>query len=81
MIIPRRMRWAGHVARMRERRGIYRFLMGKPDEKRPLRRPRHRWGANVDMDLQVVGCGGLDWIELSQVRDRWWALENVVMIL
>ena len=55
--------------------------MGKPDEKRPLRRPRHRWGANVDMDLQVVGCGGLDWIELAQVRDRWWALENVVMIL
>jgi len=66
---------------MGERRGIYRVLMGKPEGKRPLGRPRHRWEDNIKMDLQEVGCGGLDWIELDQNRDRWWALVNVVMNL
>ena len=55
--------------------------MGKPEGKRPLGRPRHRWDDNIKMDLQDVGCGGMDWIELAQDRDRWWALVNVVMNL
>jgi hypothetical protein len=58
----RRIRWAGHVARMRERRGVYNVLVGKPEGKRPLGRPRRRWEDNIKMDLQVVGCGGKDWM-------------------
>jgi len=77
----RRMRWAGNVARMRERRGVYRVLLGKPKRKRPLGRTRHRWKDNIKMDLQEVGCGGVDWIELAEDRDRWRALVNAVMIL
>jgi len=61
----RRMRWAGHVARMGERRGVYRVLVRKPEGKRPLGRPRRRWEDNIKMDLQVVGCGGMEWIELA----------------
>jgi len=64
-----------------ERRGIYRVLVGKPEGKRPLGRPRHRWEENIVMDLQEVGCGGMDWIEVAQDRDRWWALVNMVMNL
>jgi hypothetical protein len=64
---------------MGERRGIYRVLVGKPEVKRPLGRPRHRWEDNIKMDLQGVGCGGVDWIELVQDRDSWRALVNVVM--
>jgi len=64
------MRWAEHVARMGERRCVYRVLVGKPQGKRPLGRPRHRWEDNIKMDLQEVGCGGMDWIELAQDRDR-----------
>jgi len=75
------MRWAEHVARMGERRGIYRVLVGKPEGKRPLGRPRRRWEDNIKMDLREVGCGGLDWIELAEDRDRWPALVNVVMNL
>ena len=60
-----------HVARMGERRGECRVLVGKPDGKRPLRRPRCRWEDNIMMDLQEVGCGGVDWIDLAQDRD-WW---------
>ena len=65
------MRWVGLVARMAEGTGIYRVLVGKPEGKRPLGRPRRRWEDNIKMDLQEVGCGGMDWIELAWDRDRW----------
>ena len=71
----------GHVARRGERRGVYRVLVGKREGKIPLGRPRLRWEDNIKMDLQEVGCGGMDWIELAQDRDRWRALVNVVMNL
>ena len=77
----RRMRWAGHVARMRERRGVYRVLVGKPEEKSPLGRPRRRWENYIKTDLQEVGCGGVDWNELDQGRDRWRPLVNAIMTL
>ena len=70
VIKSRRTRWAGHVVCMGERRGVYRVLVGKAEGKRPLGRPRLRWEDNIKMDLQEVGCGGMDWIELAQVRDR-----------
>jgi len=75
----RRMRWAGHVARTGEERGVYRVLVGKPDGRRPLGRPRRRWVDNIRMDLQEVGCGYMDWIGLAQDRDRWRAFVNAVM--
>jgi len=75
------MRWAGYVACMVEGSGMYRVLVGKPEGKRPLGRPRHRWEDNIKMDLQVVGCGCMDWIELAQDRDGWRALVNAVMNL
>jgi hypothetical protein len=77
----RRMRWAGHVACMGEGRGAYRILVGRPEGRRPLWRPRHRWEDNIKMDLLEVGWGGLDWIELAQDRDKWRALVNAVMNL
>ena len=64
---------------MGERRGIYRILVGKPDEKRPLGRPKHRWEDNIKMDLQQVGRRVVEWIKLAQNRDRWRALVNAVM--
>jgi len=64
-----------------ERRGVYRVLVGKPEGKRPLGRPRRRWENNIKIDLQEVGCGGVDWIDLAQDRDRWRALVNAVMNL
>ena len=66
---------------MGEGRGMYGVLVGKPGEKRPLGRPRHRWENNIRMDLQEVGCRGKDWIKLAQDRDRWWALVNALMNL
>jgi len=71
------MRWAGHVARMGEERGVYRFLQGKPEG----RRPRRRWVDNIRMDLQEVGCGYMDWTGLAQDRDRWRTLVSAVMNL
>ena len=79
VIKSRRMRWAGHVAHMGERRGVYRVLVGKPEGKRPLGRPRHRWEDNIKMNLQEVECGGMDWMELAQDKDRWRALVSTVM--
>jgi len=81
VIKSRRMRWAGYVERMGEGRGVYRVLVGKLEGRRPLGRPRLRWEDNIKMDLQRVGYGGMDWIELAQDRDRWRALVNVVMNL
>ena len=81
VIKSRRMRWKGHVMRMGKRRGEYRILVGKPEGKRSLGRPRRRWEDNIKMDLQEVGCGGMDWIDLAQDRDRWRALLNAVMNL
>ena len=81
VIKPRRMRWAAHVARMGEGRGICKVLVGKPEGNRQLGRPRHRWEGNIKMDHQEVGCGGTYWIELAQDRDRWRALVTAVMNL
>jgi len=71
----------GHVARREERRVVDGVLVGKPEGKRPLGRPRPGWEDNIKMDLQKVGCGGIDWIELAQDMDRWRALVNAVMNL
>ena len=81
VIKSRRMRWAGHVAHMGEERRVYRVLVGKPEGKSPLGRPRHRWLDNIRMDLQEVGCGYMDWIGLAQERDRWRTLVSAVMNL
>jgi len=80
VVKSRRMRWAGHVAHMGDGRGVHRVLVGKPEGKRPLGRPRCRWVDNIKMDLGEVGGVG-DWMELAQVRDRWRALVNTVMNL
>ena len=77
----RRMRWAGRVARMGEERGAYGVLVGKPEGKRSLGRPRRRWVDNIRMDLQEVGCGYVDWIGLVQDRDSWRTLVSAVMNL
>jgi len=66
---------------MGERRGVYRILVGKPEGRKPLGRPRRKWEDNIKMDLQKVRCGGMEWIELAQDRDRWRELVNVVMKL
>jgi hypothetical protein len=81
IIMSRRMRWAGHVAQMGEKRNAYRLLVGKPEGKRPLGRPRHRCVDNIKMDLLEIGWGGVDWISLAQDRDKWRALVNAVMNL
>jgi len=69
VIKSKRMRWAGHVVHMSEESGVYRVLVGKPEEKRPMGRSRRRWVNNIRMNLQEVGCGYMDWIGLAQVRD------------
>ena len=81
VIKSRRMRWAGHVVRMGEERRVYRVLVGKPEGKRALGRPRRRWVDNIRTDLQEVGCGYMDWIGLAQDRDRWRTLVRAVMNL
>jgi hypothetical protein len=78
----RRMRWAGHMARMGEERNVYKVLVGKPEGKRPLERPRCRWEDGIRMDLREIGLGGgVDWIRLAQDRDRWRAVVSAVMNL
>jgi len=79
VVKSRRVRWAGHVARMGVRRGVQRVLVGKPEGKRPLGRPRRRWEDNIKMDLQDVGGGFGDWMELAEDRERWRALVSTVM--
>jgi hypothetical protein len=74
----RKMKCAGQVVRMEERRGVYRVLVGKSERKRPLERPRYRWKDNIKTDLQTMGCGGRDWIKLAQGRDKWRALVNAL---
>jgi hypothetical protein len=79
VIKSRRMRWAGHVARMGEGRGVYRILVGRPEGKKPLGRPRRRWDNNIKMDLRKIGIDGANWIWLAQVRVQWRAFVNTVM--
>jgi hypothetical protein len=74
----RRMRWAGHAARMVAERKVYKVLVGKPEGKRPLERPRHRWEDGIRMDLRETGLRGVDWIRLAQDRDRWRAVSAVM---
>ena len=81
VIKSRRMRWAGHVARMGEERGVYRVLVGKPEGRRLLERPRRRRVDNIRMKLQEVGCEYMDWIGPAQDRDRWRTLVSAVMNL
>jgi hypothetical protein len=81
IIKSRTMRCAGHVARTGKKRNAYRLLVGKPEGKRPLGRPRRRWVDNIKMNLLEIGWGGVDWIGLAQDRDKWRALVNAVMNL
>jgi hypothetical protein len=81
MIKSRRMRWAGHVARMGEGRGVYRVLVWRREDKRPLGRPRRRWEDNIKMDLREIGIDGTNWIRLAQDRVQWGACVNMVMNL
>jgi hypothetical protein len=81
VIKERRMRWAGHVARMGEARGAYNNLVGRPEGRRPLGRSRRRWEDNIKMDLMEIGFGDVNWIQWAQDRDRWRALVNTVMNL
>jgi hypothetical protein len=81
MIKSRRMRWAGHVARMGEKRNAYRILVGKPEGKRPLGRPRRRWMDNIKIDIREIRWDGMDWIDVAQNRDQWRALVKTVMNL
>ena len=77
----RRLRWAGHVACMEQFRNAYRVLVGKPEEKRPLGRPRHRWEDNIKIDLREVGCDPGEWIDFAEDRDQWRAYVRTVMNL
>jgi hypothetical protein len=81
VIKSRRMRWMGHVARMGEGRGIYRVLVGRPECKRPLGRPRHSWEDNIKLHIREIGIDGSNWIQLAQYRVRWRAFVNTVMNL
>jgi hypothetical protein len=81
VIKSRRMRWAGHVARMGQGRGVYRVLVGRPEGKRPLARPRRRWEDNIKLDLWEIGLEGANWIQLAQDRVQWQACVNTIMNL
>jgi transcription termination factor 2 len=81
VIKSRRMRWAGHVARMEEERSVYTVLVGRPEGKRPLGRPRSRWEDNIKMDLREIGIEGVNWIHLAQDRVQWRAFVNTAMNL
>jgi hypothetical protein len=81
VIKARRMRWAGHVARMGEVRGAYNILVGRPEGRRPLGRPKRRWKDNIKIDLREIGFGDVDWIHLPRDRNTWRALVNTVMNL
>jgi hypothetical protein len=81
IVKARRMRWAGHIARTGEKRNTYRLLVGKPEGRTPLGRPRRRWLDEIRMDLVEVGWGDVDWIGLAQDRGRWRALVNLVLNL
>jgi hypothetical protein len=77
----RRMRWAGHVARIGEGRDAYRILVGRPEARKHLEDTGLSWKDDIKMDLQEVGWGGMDWIDMAQDRDRWWAVVSAVMNL
>jgi hypothetical protein len=79
IIKSRRMRWKGHVARMGKKKNAYRIVVGKPEGKRPLGRPRCKWEDNIKMDLREKGWGGMDWIDLAQDRDQWRAFVKAVI--
>jgi hypothetical protein len=79
IIKSRKMRWAGHVALLGEKRNAYRILVGKPEGKRPLGRPRRRWVDNIKMDLREIGRDGVAWMDMAQDRDQWRALVNTVL--
>jgi transcription termination factor 2 len=81
VIKSRKMRWAGHVARMEAGRGDYRVFVGRPEGKRPLGRPRRRWEYNIRVDLREIGIDGVNWIRLAQDRVRWRAFVCTVMNL
>jgi hypothetical protein len=81
MIKSRRMRWAEHVARMGEKRNAYRIMVGKPEDKGPLGRPRCRWAYIIKIDRREIEWDGMDWIDLAQDRGQWRALVNTVMNL
>jgi hypothetical protein len=81
VIKSRRMRWVGHVACMREGRGVYRVLVGRPEGKRPLGRPRRRWEDKIKLDLRELGIDGTNWIRLAQHRVQWRAFVSTVMNL
>jgi hypothetical protein len=75
------MRWEGHLACTGEMRNAYNILVEKPERKRPIRRPRHRWQNNIGMDLREIGWEGVEWMHMAQDRHQWWALVNTVMNL
>jgi hypothetical protein len=81
MIKSRRMRWAGNVARMGEKRNAYRILVGNPEGKRPLGRPRRAWVDNIKMNFGEIGWDGVDWIDMAQDRDQWRVLVNTILNL
>jgi hypothetical protein len=81
VIKSRRMRWAGHVARRGEGTGVYRVLVGRPEGRRPLGRPRRRWEDNIKMDFREIRIDGANWIQLTQVKFQWWAFVKTVMNL